>query len=247
LNIIEAENIGLKIKIKTRKNRGLKASLTALFSARGKHIDEIWPLRGVNLKVKKGEVLGIIGRSASGKSTLLRVISKVYPPTEGRLRLRGTISPLLTSTSGFQRGLSGIENIYYYGKLAGLNKNQVDSLMPEITTLAGIEDFIHQPVNTLFSDMLARLGFAITVSFKQDIILIDEAMDAGDARFKKDACQKLEALISSGQTVLLISHHMETINRFAQNAIWIDNGEIIAKGTAEELSNQYLKSLSPQY
>jgi ABC-type polysaccharide/polyol phosphate transport system ATPase subunit len=242
MDIIKADNLGINFKV-FRKTRGsLIDSLAGFLFNKRKLEDSLWALKSVSFTIQKGTVLGVIGRSGSGKSTLLRAIGGLCSPTEGRLEIQGTVSPMLTSTVGFQPDLSGVENIYFHGRKAGIKKPEIDSVLDRIIFLADIGDFINRPARTYTFDMYARLGYAITVSLKRDILLIDEAMEAGDAKFKQQSQAKLEELISSGRTIILISHHMETITRFASKVIWLEDGKLLAQGEPAKIVNQYLDS-----
>jgi ABC-type polysaccharide/polyol phosphate transport system ATPase subunit len=242
MDIIKADNLGINIKV-FRKTRGsLKDTLADIFFPKRKLIYSFWALKGLNFIVEKGEVLGIIGRSGSGKSTLLRTIEGTYQPDEGKLEVQGTVSPLLTSTAGFKSDLSGLRNIYFYGKKIGFEEKEIETLSESIVSLADIGDFINRPVRTYTFDMYARLGFAISVNLNRDILLVDEALEAGDEKFKEKSCRKIAELLSEKRTIILISHHMETIKRFANRVIWLDDGKVLAQGNSEEIINQYLES-----
>jgi ABC-type polysaccharide/polyol phosphate transport system ATPase subunit len=239
IDIIKADNLGIYFKAGGQARSSLKDAVTGLFSKK-RQADSFWVLRGVSFTVGRGEVLGVIGKSGTGKSTLLRVIGGIYPPDEGRLEVRGTVSALLSTTVGFQPNLSGVDNIYLNGILMGLKKKEIDARLDSIISFAEIGRFINMPVRTYTLDMYARLGFSITVHTRQDILLVDEALEAGDARFKQKSGEKMEELLSGGRTIILISHHLDTVRRYASKVIWIDDGKVVAQGEPGQIVNQYL-------
>jgi len=201
-----------------------------------------WALRGVSFTLEEGEILGIIGRNGSGKTTLLRTIAGIYPPDEGSLEVRGTMSTLLSLGAGFQPELSGLENIYINGVLMGFSEQEIDQVIDEIIRFAELEEFIEAPVKTYSSGMTARLGFAIAAHLKRDIMLIDEVLGVGDAQFRKKCEERMHELMHEGRTIVLVSHSMESIRRFATQALWLDKGTVHAQGHPDEVIEQYLSA-----
>jgi teichoic acid transport system ATP-binding protein len=183
--------------------------------------------------------VGIIGRNGSGKSTLLRVIAGVYPPDEGRVSVDGEVSTLFGLGTGFNAELSGRDNIYLDGIMMGLTKSQIDAIIDDIIRFADIGDFIDMPVRIYSSGMRARLGFAIAIHSDRDIVLIDEIMSVGDVVFRQKAEVEMSRIIGE-KTVLLVSHSMDTVNKFATRAIWLDRGVLAATGEPKEVIEQYL-------
>jgi len=193
----------------------------------------------VSFTVERGETVGIIGRNGSGKSTLLRVIAGVYPPDEGTVSVDGEVSTLFGLGTGFNAELSGRDNIYLNGVMMGLSKERIDEIFDAIIEFAELGDFIDMPVRTYSSGMKARLGFAIAMHIDKDIVLIDEIMGAGDAAFRQKADAEISRIIGE-RTVVIVSHNMEAIKRFASKAIWLDRGVMVAIGEPNDLIEQYL-------
>jgi len=183
--------------------------------------------------------VGIVGRNGSGKSTLLRVIAGVYPPDEGKVSVDGEVSTLFSLGTGFNADLSGRDNIYLDGILIGMTKYQIDGIIDTIIEFTELGDFIDMPVRNYSSGMRARLGFAIAVQSDKDIVLIDEIMGAGDAAFRQKADAEMNRIIGE-RTVMIVSHDMNTIKRFASKVIWLDKGVIAAMGEPREVIEQYL-------
>jgi len=242
MNTIEAENLGISFKASRRGKANLQDVVAGMFGNKQDKAGTFWALRGISFKLEKGEILGIVGRNGSGKSTLLRTIGGIYSPDEGRIEVHGKVSTLFSTTAGFQPELSGIENIYLNGILLGLSSKEVDELLDSIVDFAELGNFINMPVRTYSSGMYARLGFSIAVNVKGDILLIDEILGAGDAKFNQKTRQKMEELLREGRTIVLASHNMDVLSKFADRVIWLDQGKAVAQGRPEEVIPQYLGS-----
>jgi ABC-type polysaccharide/polyol phosphate transport system ATPase subunit len=242
MEIIRAENIGIKFKLHYERRKTIKETIARVFVNERKRVQEFWALKGVTFNVERGKTLGIIGKNGSGKSTLLRVIGRIFVPDEGGLEVSGTVSTLLSITAGFQAGLSGLENIYLNGVLMGFGEQQIDSVLDDIIEFSELGRFIESPVKTYSSGMYTRLGFSIAINLKRDIMLIDEVLGVGDTKFRKKCEEKIKEVMKEGRTIVLVSHSMEAIEKFSDKAIWLDKGTIRAEGTPEEVIDQYLKS-----
>ena len=240
MDIIKAENLGINFKVGKQKRGSLRDTVAGMLANKRQKVGNFWALRGISFTIGRGETLGVIGRNGSGKSTLLRIIGGIYPPDEGSIEVRGTVSTLLSTTAGFQPELSGIENIYLNGILIGLKKEEIDRLLDSITAFSELGDFVNLAVKTYSSGMYARLGFSIAVNIRQDILLIDEVLGAGDAKFRQKSQEKMAELLTSGQTIVLVSHNMEAVRRFANKAICLDKGKVVAQGEPEKVINHYL-------
>lgn len=221
-----------------------RRSMALSFLSEGSHnrqrpTGEFWALRHVSFSVERGEIVGIIGRNGSGKSTLLRVIAGIYPPDEGKISIDGEVSTLFSLGTGFNPELSGRDNIYLNGVMMGLTKNKIDGIIDAIIEFAELGDFIEMPVRTYSSGMRVRLGFAVAMHSDKDIVLIDEIMGAGDAAFRQKADAEMDRIMGE-RTVLLVSHNMKTIEKFASKVIWLDKGIIAAIGEPGEVIEQYL-------
>ena len=196
-------------------------------------------LKDINFTVNHGEVFGVIGKNGAGKSTLLRLIGGIYHPTSGTVRVDGSVASLLSLGAGFQPELSGEENIMLNGLLLGLPKRLILSKMEEIVSFSELGEFIQFPVKAYSSGMVARLGFAVATHLRSDILLIDEILGVGDKDFKAKSKEKIKELITSGGTVVLVSHSLNEIKSFCKNVLWIEKGQQKMLGSAEEVVAAY--------
>lgn len=232
----------LCINYKGIKSYSIKKNL---FHLRKEHIEEFQAIKHVSFSVKKGDILGIIGKNGSGKSTLLSAIAGIFAPNHGTINLHGNSVSLLSIGVGFQRELSGRENILLSGMLLGFSEAQVRQKMDSIIEFADIGDFIDAPVKTYSSGMYSKLAFSITAILETDILLIDEILSVGDAKFKKKSYQKMRELISDKEkTVLIVSHSMESLKALCTSILWLHNGEIKMQGAPKEVIDCYEKFMS---
>lgn len=203
----------------------------------------VWALKGIDLDVKKGEVLGIIGKNGAGKSTLLKILSRVTTPTTGRIMACGRIASLLEVGTGFHPEMSGRENIYMNGSIMGMSKAEITRKLDEIVDFAGVEKYIDTPVKRYSSGMTVRLGFAIAAHMEPEILVVDEVLAVGDAEFQKKAIGKMQDVSNyHGRTVLFVSHNMSAIEQLCSKAISIDQGGILLSGNPSDVINHYLKN-----
>lgn len=202
----------------------------------------IWALNDVLFHVKKGEVVGIIGRNGAGKSTLLKILSRITEPTYGEAEIRGRVSSLLEVGTGFHPELTGKENIYLNGTILGMRKFEIDRKFDEIVEFSGIEKFINTPVKRYSSGMRVRLAFAVSAHLEPEILLIDEVLAVGDAQFQKKCLNKMHDVGQEGRTVLFVSHNMPAITRLCPRTIILDQGRLIADGPSPEVVRLYLDS-----
>ena len=197
-------------------------------------------VRGVSFKVKKGDILGIVGKNGSGKSTLLRALAGVFSPDSGEIDLHGYTISLLAIGVGFQKALSGRENIYLSGMLLGFSEDQIREKIDEIISFAGLGKFIDMPVQTYSSGMYSKLAFSITAILETDIILIDEVLSVGDAKFKKKSYKKMKELImDENRTVIIVSHNSDTIRNLCTSVLWLHEGEVRMMGNTDEVMDAY--------
>lgn len=204
-------------------------------------------LSDISFEVKKGEMLGIIGKNGAGKSTLLKIITGVLTPTSGTIEINGKISALLELGAGFNPEYTGIENIYLNGSMIGFTKEEMDAKLDDILTFADIGDFVYQPVKTYSSGMFARLAFAVAINVEPDILIVDEALSVGDVFFQAKCYKKLEDLKKSGKTILFVTHDMGSVIRYCNRAILINEGTIAADGKPDEIVDLYKKVLVGQF
>jgi lipopolysaccharide transport system ATP-binding protein len=211
-------------------------------AVRGQSSDTIWALKDVSLEVKRGEVVGIIGRNGAGKTTLLKILSCITEPTDGRAEICGRVGSLLEVGTGFHPELTGRENIYLNGAILGMRKTEIERKFDEIVDFAEIEKFIDTPVKRYSSGMYVRLAFAVAAHLEPEILLVDEVLAVGDAAFQKKCLGKMGDVAKEGRTVLFVSHNMAAVTRLCRKAIWLDMGRLCMTGAAEQVVSQYLTS-----
>ncbi len=237
-DIIKVENVGMKFNLSKEKVDSLKdyviKSLTGKIS-----YNEFWALKDINFTLKQGDRLGILGLNGAGKSTLLKVIVGVFKPTEGKVTKNGKIAPLLELGAGFDPQYTGRENIFLYGAVLGLSKKFLEEKYDEIVKFAELEEFIDVPLKNYSSGMKARLGFAIATIVEPDILILDEVLSVGDAKFRKKSEKKVMSMFDKGVTVLFVSHSIEQVKRLCNKAILLEKGKIIASGDIAEVAKVY--------
>jgi len=202
-----------------------------------------YALRDISFDVAEGEILGIIGVNGSGKSTLLKIITGVLAPTAGTVQVDGKVSALLELGAGFNPEYTGIENIYFNGMVMGFSREEMDRKLQGIIDFADIGDFIRQPVRTYSSGMYVRLAYAVAISIEPDILIVDEALAVGDAYFQMKSMSKMQELFRRGKTVLFVSHDTASVKKLCNTAIYLDKGEIIARGSAAEVVDLYERKM----
>lgn len=206
-------------------------------------VKEVEALKGVSFDVTRGTVLGIVGHNGAGKSTLMRTVAGILPPSAGRIEVVGRVSTLLALGVGFNPNLTGRENVVLGGLAAGLTREEVRDRYEVIADFAGIGEFIEMPMRTYSSGMFSRLAFSVAVHMEPDILLIDEALSAGDAAFKTKANAKMQELVDNASTMLLVSHALATIKGLCNDAIWLDHGNLMLRGTPDEVVDAYTDSV----
>lgn len=200
-----------------------------------------WALRDVSLEVRRGETVGIVGRNGAGKSTLLKVLAGVTGPTRGRVEIRGRIFPMIELNAGLHMELTGRENVRLLGAVMGLSHREVESKLPEIEDFTELGEWFDRPVRMYSSGMLGRLGFGVAVNIESDVVLIDETFAVGDLKFQNKSLARVKEMRESGATVLLVSHSLETLQFVARRGILLEQGKLLAAGSALEAINEYEK------
>lgn len=238
---VELKNVGIKFNLSQEKVDSLKEYMIKLLKKELMY-DEFWALRDISFSVKKGERLGILGLNGAGKSTLLKIIAGVYKPTEGSIRHEGVIAPMLELGAGFDPQYTGAENIFLYGSVLGYSKHYLQEKFDEIIEFSELEKFIHVPLKNYSSGMRTRLGFAIATIADPDILILDEVLSVGDAKFRKKSEQKIMEMFDRGVTVLFVSHSLEQVQRLCDKAIILEHGRLIASGDINTVAETY-KSL----
>lgn len=196
-------------------------------------------LDNVSFEICKGESVGIVGKNGAGKSTLLSMITGVTFPTEGEIKVEGTVAALLELTAGFSPEMTGRENIRLKCQLLGINNDTIEKIEPTIIEFADLDEYIDQPIRTYSSGMKMRLGFAININTKPDILVIDEALSVGDANFKKKCKNKIAELIKTGVTVIFVSHSIDSVKEVCNRAIYIKKGKIMFDGDVDVALEKY--------
>ena len=203
--------------------------------------DFVWALKDINFEVKRGEVLGIIGKNGAGKSTLLKILSKVTSPTTGSIKSKGRIASLLEVGTGFHPEMTGKENIFLNGAILGMTKKEIKAKLDEIIAFSGCERYIDTPVKRYSSGMKVRLAFAVAAHLEPDILVVDEVLAVGDAEFQKKAIGKMQDISKTdGRTVLFVSHDMRAISTLCENCILLNQGEILKIGNTTEIIDLYI-------
>ena len=200
---------------------------------------DLWALREVDVSVMRGEVIGVIGANAAGKSTLLQLIARVLHPTNGRVRVRGIVAPLLEVGAGFHPDLSGRENIYLNATLLGRSHAEVDDRFSWIVDFSELAEFIDAPLRTYSSGMWARLGFSVATAWEPDVLLLDEILSVGDERFRHKSEERIATFRRHGITVVLVSHNLVLIEGICDRAIWLERGTIRGAGYPGEIAARY--------
>ena len=208
---------------------------------REKMVKEVKALRGLSFDVEQGSVLGIIGANGAGKSTLMRAVAGILPPSQGEIEVNGRISTLLALGVGFNGNLSGRENVVLGGLAAGLTRKQIAEKYEEIAGWADLGDFIDMPMKTYSSGMYSRLAFAVSTHMEPDVLLIDEALSAGDAKFKRKSQDKMQELVSQARTIFIVSHGTGVIQDLCNDCVWLNKGQLVTRGTPKDVIKDYLK------
>ena len=239
---MDEKDIAIKVDHLTIRYKSLKAfSIKQNFFHLHKNKRETFEaLRDISFEVKEGEILGIIGKNGTGKSTLLRALANIFSPDEGTIDTFGHSVSLLSIGVGFQKQLSGRENIILSGMLLGFSEEEIRAKMNRIIKFADLGKFIDMPVSTYSSGMYSKLAFSITAILETDIILIDEVLSVGDRRFKKKSYRKMKELISDDKrTVVIVSHSIQALRDLCQRVLWIDDGNMIKIGKTDEVLDEY--------
>jgi lipopolysaccharide transport system ATP-binding protein len=251
--IIIVENLGKKYRLRHQARRQRYVALRdvvtekfkGLFRFRNRRLEtptseDFWALKDVSFEIKRGEVVGIIGRNGAGKSTLLKLLSRITEPTEGRLTLRGRIASLLEVGTGFHPELTGRENIFLNGAILGMSRAEIKKKFDEIVAFAEVEKFLDTPVKHYSSGMYVRLAFAVAAHLEPEILVVDEVLAVGDAEFQKKCLGKMENVSrTEGRTVLFVSHNMKAIQTLCRTGIVLENGRVKCRSTVEEALRTY--------
>ncbi len=234
--------VGTLMDLATQPVRNLRRlrKLTSFGSDEKEAVDIIWALKDISFEVKRGEVVGLIGHNGAGKSTILKVLSRITHPTSGRVEFYGRVGSLLEVGTGFHPELTGRDNIYLNGTILGMRKSEVDRKFDEIVEFSGVEKFVDTPVKRYSSGMNVRLAFSVAAHLDPEILLVDEVLAVGDTDFQKKCMAKMGDVARAGRTVLFVSHNMGAIESFCTRAILLEEGRISQRGETHRVVSQYL-------
>lgn len=235
---IKVENVSILFNLNSEKVDNIKEYFIKLLTKK-LNFTEFWALKDISFTVEKGDRVGVLGFNGAGKSTLLKVIAGVLKPTKGSVKVSGVIAPMLELGAGFDMNYSGKENIFLYGATMGYSRKFIESKYDEIVEFAELGDFINVPLKNYSSGMRARLGFAIATAVEPQVLILDEVLSVGDAKFKQKSEAKVRSMFDKGVTVLFVSHSTQQVLNICNKAIIIDHGQLIAQGDAEEICAQY--------
>lgn len=239
---VRVDNVSMTFNLSAEKVDNFKEFIIKHLQGKMQY-ETFHALDGVSLDIKKGERVGILGLNGAGKSTLLKIIAGVMKPTEGTVEIQGDLVPLLELGAGFDKQYTGSENIYLYGAMLGYPKALIDEKYNEIVKFARLKKFMDIPIKNYSSGMRARLGFAIATIMEPDILILDEVLAVGDARFRRKCIRKLKKMFDKGTTVLFVSHSIEQIRKVCNRAILLEDGRVIADGDTDTVVDIYQKKI----
>lgn len=237
-SIITLTNVGMRFNLSREKIDSVKEYFIKRIK-RELSFNEFWALRDISFTVEKGDRVGILGLNGAGKSTLMKVIAGVFKPTTGTVEKQGVIAPMIELGAGFDMQYTGAENIFLYGAVLGHSRKFMEEKYDEIVTFSELSEFIDVPLKNYSSGMRARLGFAIATAVSPDILILDEVLSVGDAKFKKKSEKKIRDMMDKGITVLFVSHNMDQVKRICNKAVILEHGRLIKYGDMEETVSVY--------
>lgn len=241
--VISVRDLKKKFKIYNDKGSSLKEKL--LFFRRNRYEDR-WVLNGISFELRRGEAIGLIGKNGCGKSTTLKLLTRIMYPTSGQVKIKGRVSSLIELGAGFHPDMSGRENIYTNASIFGLTKEQIDERLEEIIMFSELEEFIDNPVRTYSSGMYMRLAFSVAINVEADILLIDEILAVGDVSFQKKCFEKLKQIKRAGTTIVIVSHSLGQIEEICDRSLWIEDGRIRMEDKPEVIHEKYLEQMDEE-
>ncbi|MCP4424101.1 MAG: ABC transporter ATP-binding protein, partial [Chloroflexi bacterium] len=230
--VIQMEGVGVRYRVAQESIPSFKEYFVR-WVKREIQYQSFWALDDITVSINRGEVFGIVGQNGAGKSTLLKVVARVLRPTTGRIRINGRVAPLLELGAGFDRELTGRENIYLNGAILGFSEQDLKSRVDRIVEFAGLEDFIDAPLRTYSTGMTARLGFSIATDVRPEILIVDEILGVGDAAFQTKSYERIKKYKGEGTTILLVTHSLSSIKEMCSRAMWLNYGKAIAVGDTD--------------
>ena len=240
---LKVENISIRFNLSKEKVDNLKELIIKKLKGQKIHFNEFWALKNINFELQKGDRLGILGLNGAGKSTLLKVIAGVYKPTTGTVKRYGHIAPMIELGAGFDPNYTGRENVFLYGSVLGFSREFLEEKYDEILEFSELGEFIDVPIKNYSSGMRARLGFSIATVVEPEILILDEVLSVGDAKFRKKCERKMQKRFDHGVTVLFVSHSLAQVKRLCNKAILLEHGQLIAQGDIDDVSEIYERKL----
>lgn len=235
---VKVDNVSVLFNLNKEKIDNLKEYFIKLVT-RKLHYTEFWALTDVSFEIAKGERLGVLGFNGAGKSTLLKVVAGVLKPAKGSVTVNGMIAPMIELGAGFDMNYSGKENVFLYGATMGYSRKFIEQKYDEIVAFSELEEFMDVPVKNYSSGMRARLGFSIATAVCPEVLILDEVLSVGDAKFKKKSEKKIVSMFEKGVTVMFVSHNTEQVRRLCTKAILLDKGKVIASGDVNSVCDLY--------
>ncbi|MFN0055222.1 MAG: ABC transporter ATP-binding protein [Planctomycetales bacterium] len=242
---IDLDHVSLVFRVRQNRRIALKDFIVKRMFLRSVNpFMEVRALQNINLQIREGDRLGIIGHNGAGKSTMLKLLGGIYPPTGGKLTVQGEVSSLFDLSLGFEPEASGWENIAYRGYLQGETPRTLREKLPEIAAFSELGEFLDNPVRHYSNGMLVRLAFAVATAIDPEILLVDEVLSAGDMAFQKKARKRMEDMIDKARLIVMVSHDMPALLKFCNRAIWLDRGEMRMIGKPQEVIAAYTAAMS---
>ena len=239
--VIEVKNVSMGYRVDSNRVNTLKEwAVTKL--KRELHYEMFWALTDVTFDVDRGDVVGIIGRNGAGKSTILKIISGLFKPTEGTIITRGRVVPMLELGSGFDPELTGRENIFLNGAILGYTEQFLNEQYDQIVEFSELQEFIDRPIKTYSSGMMMRLAFSVATIVNPEILIVDEILAVGDDAFQRKSHKKMMELMHGGATVLYVSHNLNQIRDLCNKVVWLDHGKVVMQGDTDEVCDAYQNS-----
>ena len=244
LSVIDLKGVSVQYRVPTEQIATLKEYVIRMLQGRRIEYRAFWALQGLDLEIRQGESLGIIGRNGAGKSTLLKVIARVLRPTKGRVRVRGSVAPLIELGAGFHPELTGRENVFLNGAMLGFSQAQMKERFDRIVEFAEVGSFIDAALRSYSSGMVMRLGFAVATEVDPDILIIDEVLAVGDEAFQEKCLARMAEFRAKGTTILFVSHALDSVRAICDRAVWIEGGHLSREGGVEDVIDAYRANLA---
>ncbi|WP_235905552.1 ABC transporter ATP-binding protein [Tautonia marina] len=240
--VIDLQRVSLRFTTYSDKYYSLKRACMDLFLRREQsNQSSFWAISGIDLNIRRGERIGILGANGAGKSTLLRIIAGIYSPTSGRIVVNGRVAPLIELGAGFNFELSGEENVYLNGALLGFDRKQMKARINRIWDFSGLHEFASLPLKYYSTGMLSRLSFAVATEVDPDILLLDETLSVGDASFQSRARERIHQVIDRSNVVVIVSHDMDALSKICTRGLWLDRGVLQADGPIDQVIDSYIR------